>query len=210
MGPLRRHAGPPPSAAPQRGRVPRHVSVWGQCQTRCLVRTRGGCRVLGAGSWQRDISTLCGVTGGRSTITDNPSAELHRLLGSDSAGGLSAPQVLQQPLHDVHEAVGFGLDAGQRVVVPRVPEQPAGQSGVSAVPAARSPAPSPYSPRGDTPGLQGTVILQPLLGGHTEVVLPQHQQHGRADLRGARLSSAATGGCRGWGRGQGQGCTRST
>lgn len=113
------------------------------------------------------------------------------------AGALSAPQVLEQPLHDVHEAVGFGLDASQRVVVPRVPEQPAGQGGVSAVPAARSPAPRPYSPRGDTPSLQGTVILQPLLGGHAAVVLPQHQQHGREDLRGARLSAGAAGGCRG-------------
>lgn len=208
MGPLRRRAGPPPSAAPQRGRVPRHVQAarLGAVPDPLPCAHPGGLR--GAGSWQRDISTLCGVTGGRSTITDNPSAELHRLLGSDSAGGLSAPQVLQQPLHDVHEAVGFSLDAGQRVVVPRVPEQPAGQSGVSAVPAARSPAPSPYSPRGDTAGLQGTVILQPLLGGHTEVVLPQHQQHGRADLRGARLSNTAMGGCRGWG--QGRGCTRST
>ena len=45
-----------------------------------------------------------------------------------------ALQLLEQPQHNVHEAVGFGLDASQCVVVLGVPEQPAGREGSALCP----------------------------------------------------------------------------
>lgn len=76
-----------------------------------------------------------GDTGVGITVRDAKGTELHRLLGSSSSRGPLAPQVLEQPQRHVHEAVSFGLNASQRVVVPRVPEQPGGERRISAVPA---------------------------------------------------------------------------